>query len=84
MLEKHMPANRVDESAEAVGLAQTALLAEHCQDSCKSLLTHVLNGLRRLQPRAKLQADQQGEIAYEMLLRSLVPCAQTLDVTCIE
>jgi len=84
MLKKHMPADGVDEGAEAFRLAQSAIFAQDREDASKRLLTHVLYRLWRLQPRAKFQAEEQGKVTNEMLLRWQVPCAQALDVTCIE
>jgi hypothetical protein len=84
VLEEYVSADCVDESAEALRLADRAGFSEAGKYSCKRFLTHVLNRLRGLQPRAKLQMEQFGEVANEVLLSAEVPSAEIFDVCGIE
>jgi hypothetical protein len=48
MLKKHMVANRIHKCAEALRLAQAAVLAQNREDPGEGLLAHVLDGMRGL------------------------------------
>jgi hypothetical protein len=84
MLEEDVIANRVYEGAEAFGLAQGAGLSQACKNSGKCLLTHVFNRMGGVEPRAKLQMKQFGEVRNEMLLSAGFPSAEIFDVSRIE
>ena len=84
MLEEDVIAYGVDEGAQASGLTQGAGLAKSRDDPREGFLAHVLNRLRGLEPRAKLQMEQFGEVANEVLLSAAIPSAKTFDVLCIE
>ena len=79
-----MVADRVDEGAEALRLAQAAILAQDGEDACEGLLAHVLNGLRGAQAGAELDLEQCRKVADKMLLRRAVACTESFNVTCIE
>jgi len=80
VLEEDVVADRVYEGTEAFRLAQGAGLSEAGKDPRERFLTHVLDRLRGLEPRAKLQMEQFSEVAYEMLLGAEVPSAEIFDV----
>ena len=46
MLKKHVVANHIHKGAEALRLAQAAVLAQDGEDTGKGLLAHVFDGLR--------------------------------------
>lgn len=84
MLEEDIIADGIDEGSEAFRLSQCARLVQTSEDAGKGFLTHVLNCVGRLEPRAKLQMEQLGEVADEVLLGARIPGAEVFDVICIE
>ena len=57
MLKEDVVTDCVYEGAEALGLPQGAGLSKTGKDASEGFLTHVLNRLRGLEPRAKLQVQ---------------------------
>lgn len=84
MLEENIVADGIDEGSETLGLAQCAGLTQPGKNTGKSLLTHILDSLGRLQPRAEFQMEQLSEIADEVLLGPRVPGTEVFDVSRIE
>lgn len=79
-----MVADRVHESAEALRLAQTAVLAQSRKDAGKGLLAYILYRMRRPQARTQLELKQFRKIADKMLLCLPVTGTQTANITCVE
>jgi hypothetical protein len=79
-----MIANGVYERAEALRLAQTAVLAKDRENPCKGLLAHIFDCMQGLEPRPELNLEQLGKVLNEMLLRLGVACAKSFNVSRIE
>ena len=84
LLKEHSVADCIHKGAQALGLAQPAVLAQNREDAGKGLLTHILDRLWRLKPRAELQLEQPRKIGNEVLLRPVVTSTEVINVTCIE
>ena len=84
MLKENMIANIVYECAKTFRLAQTTIPAQNLKYPGKGFLAHIVYGVGRLKPRAKLKFKQSGEICNKMVLRLEVLCAKILYVFRIE
>ena len=84
MLKQHVIANLINKGAEALRLAQAAVLAQYRQDTGQGLLSHILDGLRGLEPGAELKLEQFRKIAGKVLLRPGVAGTETFNITCVE
>ena len=79
-----MVADHVHESAEALRLAQTAVLSQNRKDAGKGFLGYVLYRMWALQTGTKLEPEQFRKVADKVLLRLPVTGTETVNVTCIE
>jgi hypothetical protein len=84
MFEQNVIADGIYEGAQALRLAKSTGFPEARKYPSEGFLTHVLDRLRGLEPRAKLQMEQFGEVANEMLLSAGVPSAEIFDVGRVE
>jgi len=72
MLHKNVVADRVYESAQAVGFAQPTIRANRANDAGEGLLPQVLYGVRSQVARPELQLQEFGEIGNKMAFRRRV------------
>jgi hypothetical protein len=79
-----MIANGVYERAQALRLAQAAVLAKNREDPRKGLLAHIFDCVQGLEPRPELYLEQLGKVLNKMLLRLAVTCAKSSYVSRIE
>jgi hypothetical protein len=84
MLQQNVVADGVHESSQPLWLTNATLAAQCDENTGKSLLAHVLDGLRRIQTGTQLQLDQFAEISHEMFLDAEISSTKALDVGLIE
>ncbi len=81
LLKEHMVADGIHKRAKTLRLPQSTIPSQNGKHPRKGLLAYIFNCVGRLQPRAKLQAQELTEIRNEVRLRLLVACAKIVDVT---